>query len=112
MREAKTQVHTELKAMVAEAVRSLAKLDADRLEELALSCRALNCGMAQDSRQVLTREERATKHEMAALARVLRATGENAAVMKRLHELRSGQMEYAVAREMQVKEREVLHGIY
>ncbi|MGD0369785.1 MAG: hypothetical protein ABSA94_20215, partial [Acidobacteriaceae bacterium] len=38
----------ELKAIVAEASRALAALDALRLEELALSCQALNRSMAAD----------------------------------------------------------------
>jgi hypothetical protein len=37
----------ELKELVVEASRALARLDADRLEELALSCQALNRDLAQ-----------------------------------------------------------------
>ena len=36
------RINPELKQLVGEASRALASLDADRLEELALSCQALN----------------------------------------------------------------------
>ena len=38
----KRRVRPELKELVVEASRALARLDADRLEEMALSCQALN----------------------------------------------------------------------
>ena len=104
--------HPELKALVAEAVRSLSKLDANRLEELALSCQELNRDLAQATQQAMSYEARAAKPDMAALAQVLKATGANAAVMKRLRELRTNRMEYIVVRESPAMEGEVLHGIH
>ena len=111
MREANGQVvHPELKAMVAEAVRSLAKLDADRLEELAVSCHALNCDMTPAGQHAFEREVRAAKKDMAALAQVLQATGANAAVLRQLRE-HSSRREYSVLREPRMREEEAAHGI-
>jgi hypothetical protein len=78
----------ELKQIVSEASRALALLDADRLEELARACQALN-------RDHLDRAERARDARdaaggMAVLARVLDATRSNLKVMHRLRELRMG----------------------
>jgi hypothetical protein len=113
MREEKARaVYPELKDLVAEAVLSLAKLDADRLEELALSCQMLNSGLAPAWRHRLASESHGAKRDMASLAQVLEATGANAAVMKLLRERSASQMEYAVAGKSQAKEREISHGLY
>jgi len=113
MRETKTQdVHPELKELVTEAVQSLARLDADRLGELALECRELNRDLTPVARQALASQARAAKHEMAALARMLQATGANRSVLSRLRELRENRMEYAIARQPQVKEMEDVHGLH
>jgi hypothetical protein len=84
--------------LVVEATRSLARLDADRLEELAQSCRALN----RDPAPVKPAERRAqaaqaakAAEEMAVFARVLEATRANLNVMRRLRELRLGRLEYS-----------------
>lgn len=89
-------VQPGLKQMVVEASQALARLDAARLEELALSCRALN-RMAADSAQRAARARESTEavKEMAVLSRVLEATRANLKVMKRLQDLRAGQLEYA-----------------
>ena len=61
-------VHPELKELVVEASRALARLDADRLEELALSCQALNRDLAPAStkqRAELARQAREAAGEMA-----------------------------------------------
>ena len=89
-----------------EASRALARLDADRLEELALSCQALEprsgarrsgatgCG---DARAALARERKEAEGDMAVFARVLEATRANLDVMNRLRELRAGRLEYREA---------------
>jgi hypothetical protein len=87
----------ELKELVTEASRALARLDADRLEELALSCQALNrelepAGMPQ--RSELARQAEDAAGEMAVFSRVLEATRANLNVMNRLRELRTGRLEY------------------
>lgn len=86
-----------------EASRALARLDADRLEELALSCQALNRDLAGErdrahgsaaERAALALEAKDTVREMAVFARVLEATRANLNVMNRLRELRAARLEY------------------
>jgi hypothetical protein len=87
----------ELKQLVAEASRALARLDADRLEELALSCQALNRDLepaGREERAGLARQAREAQKELAIFARVLEATRANLHVMSRLRELRAGRLEY------------------
>ncbi|MGA2671921.1 MAG: hypothetical protein ABSE99_01725 [Terracidiphilus sp.] len=91
------RAHPELKKLVAEASRALARLDADRLEELALSCQALNRDLAPGQRRdsaELARQAREAQGDMAVFARVLEATRANLHVMSRLRELRAGRLEY------------------
>jgi hypothetical protein len=90
-------VHPGLKELVAEASRSLARLDADRLEELALSCQALNRDLAPagpEQRAELARQAREAAGDMATFSRVLEVTRANLHVMNRLRELRAGRLEY------------------
>ena len=92
------QVNPELKELVAEASRALAQLDAPRLEELALSCQALNRGTASleaEEKRELSRQTREAAADMAVFARVLEATRANLRVMNRLRELRAGRLEYS-----------------
>jgi hypothetical protein len=91
----------KLKELVVEASRALARLDADRLEELALSCQALNRDLARDRTQqdgdasaALAMECKEAVGDMAVFARVLEATRANLKVMNRLRELRAGHLEY------------------
>jgi hypothetical protein len=89
--------HRDLKGLVVEASRALARLDADRLEELALSCQALNRELPPadaGERAALAQEAREAAGEMAVFARVLEATRANLNVMNRLRELRAGRLEY------------------
>ncbi len=110
-----------LKEIVSEAARALAQLDADRLEELALSCRAFNRELTRDpareetgdsppvpnrdrnsgslpikesERARLAAEARAARHDMATFARILEATRANVQVIESLRALRSGRLEY------------------
>ncbi len=92
----------KLKELVVEASQALARLDAERLEELALSCQALNRDLAEadrDARAALAVESREAVGDMAVFARVLEATRANLNVMNRLRELREGRLEYAEALE-------------
>jgi hypothetical protein len=87
----------ELRELVVEASQALARLDSNRLEELALSCQALNRDFTpanMEGRAGLTRQAREAAGEIAVFQRVLEATQSNLNVMKRLHELRAGQLEY------------------
>ena len=92
--------HPKLKELVVEASRALARLDADRLEELALSCQALNRDLAHGNvgeRAELALQAREASGDMAVFARVLEATRANLNVMNRLRELRAGRLEYGQA---------------
>lgn len=91
-------VNPEFKELVAEASRALARLDAPRLEELALSCQALNRELAPfevEEKRGLARQAREATADMAVFARVLEATRANLRVMNRLRELRVGRLEYS-----------------
>lgn len=96
------RVRPKLKELVAEASRALARLDADRLEELALCCQALNRDLVQNElahgdaadRAALAMECKEATSDMAVFARVLEATRANLNVMNRLRELRAGRLEY------------------
>ena len=87
----------DLKELVVEASRALARLDAPRLEELALSCQALTGARNPedpDERTHMARQAREAVGDMAVFARVLEATRANLNVMMRLRELRAGRLEY------------------
>jgi hypothetical protein len=86
-----------LKVLIGEASRALAHLDAERLEELAISCQALNRdleGVDAAGRLELARQAREAAGDMAIFTRVLEATRANIEVMNRLRELREGRLEY------------------
>jgi len=90
----------ELKALAAETTRALAVLDATRLETLAAYCEALMRKLGpelidRDWRKDLPRQAREAQGDMAVLGRVLEATRANVSVMKRLSEMRLGQLEYS-----------------
>ena len=92
--------HPELRALVVEASLALARLDAERLEELALSCQALNRALpsfGEEPRADLARQARDAAGEMSVFGRVLEATRTNLDVMNRVRGRREGQMEYGAA---------------
>jgi aminopeptidase N len=89
--------HPKLKELVVEASRALSRLDADRLEELALSCQALNRALVHEDAETqaaLAAEAKDATGDMAVLSRVLEATRANLSVMSRLRDLRAGRLEY------------------
>ena len=89
--------HPQLKELVVEASQALALLDTARLEELALSCKALNHDLTLadgDCRRELASQAEEAKEDMVVFQRVLAATRENLSVMNRLRELRAGRLEY------------------
>jgi hypothetical protein len=105
--------HPELKELVLEASQSLAHLDADRLEELALSCQALNRALrpsSADERGELVRQTHKAAQDMKVFARVLEATRANLNVINRLRELREGQMEYGERQAQEWTGMESAHG--
>ena len=93
--------NAELKALVVEASRALASLDAARLEELALCCEALNRKLVSREtdprlRTEMARQAQDAVQDMAVFRRVLEATRANLSVMNRLREMRMGKLEYTV----------------
>jgi hypothetical protein len=105
--------HLRLKELVVEASRALARLDADRLEELALSCQALNRELpplSREQRGELARQSLEAEGDMATFARVLDATRANLNVMNRLRQLRSGPVEYGVREAQEAAKKECGHG--
>jgi hypothetical protein len=97
-RPAGAEAGVELKALIAEASRALARLDSARLEEMALSCQALNRDLESfdgRGRKDLARQARDAAVDMAVFVRVLDATRANLRVMNRLRELRMGRLEYS-----------------
>jgi hypothetical protein len=103
-----TRDDLEIREVVAEASRALARLDATRLEELALACQALNRASGSHAEidadpfsrrndQKLARQAREATGDMKAFGRVLEATRANLSVMRRLRQLRDGPIEYSEA---------------
>ena len=91
---------TRFRGLIAEAWLALARLDASRLQELALACQAFQCGLSAKSaeeRTAAVEEIRAAAGEMAILGRVLEATRGNLRVMERLRELAAERIEYTEA---------------
>jgi len=102
-----------LKALIVEASQALAHLDAERLEELAISCQALNRDLAwtkAEGRVEQARQAREAANDMAVFARVLDATRANIEVMNRLRELREGRLEYGGSLTRQWARTESKHG--
>ena len=108
-----SRVRPELKEVVEEASQALARLDAERLEALALSCYALNrCRPADNAveRAAQAREAREAARAMAVFARVVEATRANISLMNRLRELRAGPLEYGQRPDQKWKLTERGHG--
>jgi hypothetical protein len=102
-----------LKSMLAEASLALAHLDAERLEEMALSCAALTRDVQRDQCDKKGQYpsgfgEAAPQMEL--FARVLEATRVNLKVMRRLREVRAARLEYRLARGGGDAFEEVEHG--
>ncbi|HVZ83747.1 MAG TPA: hypothetical protein VG893_08730 [Terracidiphilus sp.] len=100
MRSSQAQpVRPEMKEILLEASRALAHLDADRLEELALCCQSLNksaAGAGVAGLEAMKREVQEGLRELELFGHVLDATRANLRVLRRLRELRFGQVEYTV----------------
>jgi hypothetical protein len=104
--QAKGQAGLEMKELVREASAALARLDAERLEELARCCQALNRdlrrrpgaqGRGESGAQLgsaLAAQVRAAAGEFVVFTRVLEATRVNLEVMMRLKAFQQEQLEY------------------
>jgi hypothetical protein len=87
------------KETLVDASRALAHLDADRIEEMALSCAAL-VGEEHAHFDIRRHAEPGfgeAGRELASFARVLEATRANLNVMRRLRAVRAKQLEYGMA---------------
>lgn len=86
----------QLRELVVEASLALARMDAERLEELALFCQTLHRDLASDgqAKHDVESEAREALGEMAVFGRVLDATRANLEVMDRLRERSRGRREY------------------
>lgn len=102
--QGKPQVRPELRQLVREASQALARLDAERLEELTQCCQALNReirsrkpseqeGTSSEGAE-LTRQAREAAGEFVVFTRVLEATRANLDVLSRLRTLEQEQLEY------------------
>jgi len=90
-------LHTQVREKVKEASLALARLDADRLEALVVSCKALERDLALTSGEAIEMapsEAKAAMNDLAVFARVIEATRANLNVMTRLRDLREGRLEY------------------
>jgi hypothetical protein len=85
----------DVKQIIHEASRSLAHLDADRLEELALSCQALNQSPIREDFAEQARVGKEELRDLAVLGRVLEATRANISVMRQSHKSRKSRLEYS-----------------
>lgn len=91
------RVHPVLKELVVQASQALAHLDADRLEELALSCQALNRDLGPTNflkKKSLRTQAFEARKEMAGFAGVLEATRANLNVLTQLRDHQQGRLEY------------------
>ena len=97
MLETRKHATTELNDLVGEASRALARLDAERLEELARSCDALSRNLPAlpggDASRAAASPE--TRRRMAVFGRVLAVTRGNLEVMRQLRAFESGLLEYS-----------------
>jgi hypothetical protein len=96
-KQVQQRLNTELRELIREASVSLARLDAGRLEELALSCQTLNRALSpsgRGSRVDLARQTLEAAGEMVVFGRVLEATRANLDVLNRLREGREARLEY------------------
>jgi len=103
----------ELRDIVVEASRALAHLDADRLEELASSCQALNRDLPKATgvaHPELVAQALGAQSDMQTFARVLDATRANLEVIRRLRDIRMGRRGYGDAPESGWTELENAHG--
>jgi len=85
----------DVKQIIQEACRSLALLDADRLEELALSCQALNRCPIREGFRAQARVGSEVRWDLAVLGRVLEATRANIGVMRQSYRSRESRLEYS-----------------
>jgi hypothetical protein len=108
-----SRVHPALKELVSEASRALARLDADRLEELAASCEALNRELRPIEKEQwvkMAKQAKEAEGDMRVFSRVLQVTRANLSVINRLREMRTGRLEYGEERTQLLERAGSSHG--
>lgn len=101
------------KQIAVEASRALANLNADRLDELAQSCQALNRDLPlalQNNRDAVLREAKQAFAAVATFALVLDATHANLQVLYRLREVQAGSHDYGAGQTRPWGSQECVHG--
>src|SRR5215475_7523014 len=91
------RMNLELRELVVQASLALVRLDGERLEELAMSCQALNRDLgplSSGEREDWARQARDAAGEMAVFGRVLDATRANLDVIGRVRERNAARLEY------------------
>ena len=85
-----------LTGLIREATAALARMDAERLSELALSCEALNRELASHTADACSAKAglREARKAMRVFARVMQATGANVEFVRRLRAPQSEWLEY------------------
>jgi len=90
--------HLTIEEIVLEASKALTNWDADRLEELALSCEALNSDLmllTPAGRAALAVEAQRAHRHLAVLKRSVHFTHENLKILKNLTAAHDEQLEYS-----------------
>jgi hypothetical protein len=115
MRKTESTLHPALRSIVVEATEALARLDADRLEELVLNCQKLNRefsphpdvfnlvsnssilaeGLPPGQSHLDLRLSLSDSPDMAVYSRLLSLTRENLAVLTRVRIQKDAQLEYS-----------------
>jgi hypothetical protein len=106
-------VDLRLKELIEEATQALSQLDAERLDELALSCQALNrgCSLDQPTECAMNAgEARQAIPAMHVFSRVLEATRTNLEFMNRLNKPGCGRLEYRTVAERKWESGWIGHG--
>ena len=90
----RTEAEPKLDDTVRAAMQALMELDADRLEDLAASCRSLHWRMEQGDRVFPSIEAARAKRELAVLDRLLAMTRENLWVVRQRQSLGRERTDY------------------
>lgn len=99
--------------ILTDAADALARLDAERLEQLASSCQGFFCSVEPaDIASCVALKDivRAASGEMGMLARLLEVTRINLDILSRLRTCRTNELEYGIHPYWFAAEQEIYHG--
>jgi hypothetical protein len=106
----------EIRAIVVEASQALARLDANRLEELAIACRVLNQKMPNEDPGSssggvdFAAQSSQIAEDLRGFRKVLDASRANLSVLRRQRHVRDGKFEYSEAQARGWVPPEQVHG--